>query len=189
MDDLPQLKALWDAAGFTTAILEKQFTDFQVAADSHGVIVGAIAIQIAAAHGRIHSESYTDFALCDSLRPLFWERFQRIAASHGLFRLWTTETALFWKKDVGFAAATSQPPDIFGVQENAWLTLRLRDEEAAPDLLEAQFVQFRDAERARREQWLHSATVIRVAATILASLILIVCLAMLFWLVHKHYQR
>jgi N-acetylglutamate synthase-like GNAT family acetyltransferase len=180
-DDLEQLKAVWAAAALPAAELEKQFTEFQVAESSEGRIVGAVALQVAGSHGKIHSETFADFALSDRLRPLLWERLEIVARNHGLFRLWTVETAPFWKKDVGFSHAAAPPPEAFGPAQGSWLSLRLKDEGADPDLLEAQFNLFREAERARREKLLQRAAVVKMAGTLIAVLLFLFSLAVLVW--------
>jgi N-acetylglutamate synthase-like GNAT family acetyltransferase len=180
-DDLQQLCAVWEAAALPAAELEKQFTEFQVAENADGRIIGAIALQVAGADGKIHSETFADFALSDTLRPLFWQRLETMARSHGLFRLWTTETAPFWKKDAGFTSAPSQLPEAFGATRGPWLSLRLKDEGADPNLLDAQFNLFRDAERAKREKLLHHAAALKMVGTFIAVLLFILAMGTLFW--------
>jgi N-acetylglutamate synthase-like GNAT family acetyltransferase len=180
-DDMEPLKAVWSAAGLAAEELEKQFTEFQVAESAEGLIVGAIGLQIDGAHGKIHSESFTDFALTDTLRPLLWERLERMARSHGLFLLWTAETAPFWKKDAGFASTPDQPPEAFGTVRGPWLVLRLRDESADPNLLEAQFNLFREAERARLEKLLQRAAALKTFGTLIAVLLFLFAMGVLVW--------
>jgi N-acetylglutamate synthase-like GNAT family acetyltransferase len=178
-DDLDSLKAMWTGAGLSALDLEKQFTDFQVVEDANGRILGAVAMQIDGPHGRVHSEAFVDFGLTDTLRPLLWERLQNMAGSHGLYRLWTSEAAPFWKKDAGFSAATAQPPETFGPKEGGWLTLRLKDESADPNLLEMQFNLFREAERAKREKLLQSANALKMFGTGLAVLLFVFAIIVL----------
>jgi N-acetylglutamate synthase-like GNAT family acetyltransferase len=180
-DDVAQLMVLWQAAGLPAAALEKQFTEFQVAEDSEGRIVGAMALQIAAADGKIHSESFADFALSDTLRPLLWQRLETMARSHGLFRLWTEETAPFWKKDVGFSSAPGHPPEALGPARGPWLALRLKEESADPNAIEAQFSHFRETERIRREKLLQRTQPLKTIGTLIAALLFIFAMCMLFW--------
>jgi hypothetical protein len=161
--------------------LEKQFTEFQVAQDAQGQIVGAIGLQVAAADGKLHSESFADFALSDTLRPLLWKRLETLARSHGLFRLWTEETAPFWKKDVGFSSVPGNPPEVFGPAHDHWLALRLKEESADPALLEAQFSLFRETERARREKLLQRAQALKTIGTLIAALLFIFAICALLW--------
>ena len=180
-DDLEQLTAVWAAAALPAGELDKQFTEFQVAESAEGQIVGAVALQIAGSEGRIHSEAFADFALSDTLRPLLWQRLEIVARNHGLFRIWTAETAPFWKKDAGFATAPGRPPEAFGAARGIWLALRLKDEGADPNLLEAQFQLFREAERARRERLLQRAAAVKIAGTLIAVLLFIFSIGVLVW--------
>ena len=138
VDDLPQLAELWASAQLPSE-LDKQFTDFQLAEDEAGHLAGAIALQINGSNGRVHSEAFVDFGQSDAVRAVLWERLQTVAQNHGLFRLWTTETAPWWKKDAGFAPPSDEIlqklPETYGPRESAWLTLRLKDEAADPNQL------------------------------------------------------
>ena len=186
-DDLKQLSELWSTAQFPVAELEKRFTEFQVAASVEGEVVAAIGLQIAGQDGRIHSEWFKDFALSDSLRPVFWERMQTVASNHGLFRLWTEESAPFWRKDVGFfsppAELINRLPADFGTARAGLLALRIRDESADPDLLEAQFVMFREAEQARRDKLMQKAHMLKMIGTGLAVVLFLMAMMILFWFV------
>jgi len=187
-DDLEQLLTVWAAAALPAAELEKRFTEFQVAEGPDGRIVGAIALQVAGADGKIHSESFSDFALSDTLRPLFWQRLETMARNHGLFRLWTAETAPFWKKDAGFATATGPLPEAFGAAQGAWLTLRLKDESADPNLIEAQFTLYLQTERAKREKLLQRAAALKMVGTVIAVVLFVFSMGVLFWF-FRHRRR
>jgi N-acetylglutamate synthase-like GNAT family acetyltransferase len=184
-DDLRQLAQMWREAQFPVDELEKRFTEFQVAASSTGEVVAAIGLQVFRADGKVHSEWFTDFALSDSLRSALWERLQAVALNHGLYRLWTEESAPYWKKDAGFSAPTPELaarfPEEFGAARAGWLVLRLKDEAADPDLLEAQFAVFREAERARREKLLHRAHAIKMIGTGLVVIIFVMAVLTLIW--------
>src|SRR5213592_3655391 len=91
LDDIDQLTAIWKAMSFPGEDLAKRITEFQVAEGPDGKVLGAVGLQIAAKHGRIHSEAFNDFALADQLRPLLWDRINSVATNHGLLRLWTQE--------------------------------------------------------------------------------------------------
>ncbi len=182
-DDLGQLVALWEAAQLAPLELEKRFTEFQVAEDAGGRLVAAIALHIAGSEGRIHSETFADFALTDDLRPQLWERLQVLAANHGLFRVWTQETAPFWKKAAGFAEPSREVleklPDTFRSEEPVWLALQLREPGADPDALEREFSVYREAEKAKRDKILQHAAALRIIGTIIAVLIFMFTLAVL----------
>ena len=185
VDDLPELSALWRAGHLPVDKLEKHFTDFQVAADASGHLGGAVAMKITGGDGWLHSETFSDFALADTLRPLFWARLQSAARNHGLFRLWTLETAPFWKKDAGFAPASAEFrqkfPKSFGDFGPHWLALRLRDESAEPEAIERHFAAFKSLEQSRRDSLLQQAKVLRWFGTTVAVLLFLATLALLFW--------
>jgi N-acetylglutamate synthase-like GNAT family acetyltransferase len=180
-DDLEKLIEVWRAAALPAADLEKQFTEFQVAESADRQIVGAIALQVVGTDGRVHSETFVDFGLSDTLRPLLWRRLETVARNHGLFRLWTAETAPFWKKDAGFTNPSGQPPEAFGSGSGSWLALRLKEEGADPALLETQFNLFRETERASREKLLQRAAALKLAGTAIAVLLFVFSLAVLIW--------
>jgi hypothetical protein len=165
--------------------LDKQFTDFQVAEDESGKLAAAIGLQIEGSDGRIHSESFADFALSDVLRPLLWERLQVVARNHGLFRLWTEESAPWWKKGAGFSIPSDDVlqkfPANFGSAQAPWLALRIREEGADPALLEKEIAMFKEAERLRREKLLFRGRVLRVIGTLISALLLIFALGVLYY--------
>lgn len=186
-DDLEQLFKLWKDAQFPVDELEKRFTEFQVAASETGKVVAAIGLQVAGTEGKIHSEWFTDFALSDALRMPLWDRLQAVALNHGLFRLWTDESAPFWKKAAGFSSAPGELmgrlPEEFGAARGGWLVLRLKDEGADPDLLDAQFALFREAERLRLEKLLRRANAVKMVGTGIAVMLFLLALATLIWFV------
>ncbi|HUD83500.1 MAG TPA: hypothetical protein VMQ67_08345 [Candidatus Saccharimonadales bacterium] len=187
-DDLAQLSELWRTAQFPVAELEKRFTEFQVAASATGEVVAAIGLQVAGTDGKIHSEWFGDFALSDALRPPLWERLQVVALNHGLFRLWTEESAPYWRKGAGFSSPPgeliSRLPAEFGAARAGWLVLRLKDEGADPNLVEAQFAIFRDAERVRLEKLLQRAHALKMVGTGIAVILFLLALGTLVWFVH-----
>jgi N-acetylglutamate synthase-like GNAT family acetyltransferase len=130
-DDLPALATLWRSAGFAAEDLEPTFTEFQLAATPDGALVAAIALKVHEGQGLLHSECLPDFSLADRLRPLLWERILKVATNHGLNRIWTQETALFWKQ-LEFVQPDGEQiaklPEPFRLQPGAWLVLPLRNE-------------------------------------------------------------
>jgi N-acetylglutamate synthase-like GNAT family acetyltransferase len=194
VDDLAQLAELWKAGQFPVETLEKLFTDFQVAEDEQGKLAAAIGLHIEGSNGRIHSETFADFALADALRPALWARLQTVAQNHGLFRMWTEEAAPWWKKDAGF----STPPDeilqklpgSFGPRHAAWLVLRLKEESTDPELVEKELARFKEIERVKRETLMGRARAIRIIGTVLAALVFLFSLVVLFLLVkHRFFDR
>jgi len=185
-DDLGRLKALWLAEGLPADELGKQFTDFEVAEDGRGGVAAAIALQTAGTQGRMHSEAFADFAQTDLLRPRLWDQVQRTARNHGLMRLWTRETAPFWRKDAGFKEAPrewlQELPAAFGKAGPGWLALRLREEGADPAALDRQFELFKITEQEKREKALRRASLLRWAGTVIAALIFACGFLLLLWL-------
>jgi len=58
VDDLPQLIELWQIENLPWQELERRLTEFQVADDGTGQVVGALGIQIAVRQANIHSEVF-----------------------------------------------------------------------------------------------------------------------------------
>ena len=176
-DDLDQLVLLWNDSILPSAQLEKRFTEFQVVEGPGENIVGAIGMQIAGSEGKIHSEAYTDFGLTDQLRPMLWERLCSVAANHGLFRLWTDETAPFWKKNCGFiepsVEARAKVPAVFGDVTPTWLTLQLKEDLAEPMALEAQFTLFKAEEQQRTQKMFEQARLFKGIAWGMAFLLFV----------------
>jgi len=136
-DDFRSLQALWDSMRFPADELEKRLTEFQVVEAADGQIIGAVGLQIIRRHARLHSEGYTDFAVADAARQLFWERIQTIATHHGVFRLWTQENSPFWVR-WGFQPANAEIlehlPGEWKRSGEKWLTVQLKDEGAMATL-------------------------------------------------------
>src|ERR1035441_3142350 len=107
VDDLPALKSLWTATQFPADELESRLTEFQ-AVEAGGVFAGALGLQILRQHARLHSEDYADYSFADAARELFWERIQKLAANHGVFRIWTQETSPFWTRPGGSPAGAGR---------------------------------------------------------------------------------
>ena len=139
--------------------LEKRLTEFQVIEAADGQIVGAIGVQIIRQHALLHSEGYTDFAVADAARQLFWERIQTITAHHGVFRLWTQENSPFWAR-WGFQPANAEIlerlPGEWKRSEGKWLTIQLKNEEAIA-ALDKELEAFRESEKKRTAETLDQA--------------------------------
>jgi N-acetylglutamate synthase-like GNAT family acetyltransferase len=184
VDDLAQLVELWRAANLPVIETEKRFTDFQIAEDENGKLAAAIGLHIEDSHGRIHSEAFIDSALTDTLRPILWARLQVVVQNHGLFRLWTQEAAPWWKETAGFSAAPEdlmqKLPGVYGPRQAAWLTLRLKDERAEPDLLEQQIAMFKESERVDLDRLLRRGKILKVFAVLISAVLLLLALMLLF---------
>ena len=194
MDDLQGLLALWETMHFPTVELERRLTEFQVVESERRRIVGrALGMEIAGRHGRIHSECFTDFALADALRQQLWERMQSVAANHGLARLWTQETAPFWKHS-GFNPANDEAlkklPGQWAAIQPDWLTLRLRDEEALQISLDKEFARFKEEEQGRRQGMLRRTQTLKSFTTLVAVVLMIIVLVIcIYMLLHRNNLR
>ncbi len=84
----------------------------------------------------LHNESYSDFAVADAARELFWERLQKLAANHGVFRVWTQERSPFWKS-FGFQPPPAEvlarlPKEWKNEFDGGWLTFQLKMKKSLP---------------------------------------------------------
>jgi len=173
VDDLPTLKALWESMRIYAADLEKRLTEFQLAEDADGKIVGAIGFQIIQRHGLIHSEAFSDFAVADQVRPQWWTRIQSLAINHGVARLWTRENAPFWTHS-GLQPAAEEAlrglPETWDRTSPGWRTLRLKDETVLASL-DKEFDMFVASEKRRSADALGQAQKLKTFVTILGLLL------------------
>jgi N-acetylglutamate synthase-like GNAT family acetyltransferase len=186
LDDLPALRELWTSMRLPADDLERRLTEFQVVESADGRVLGGIGVQIQQHHACLHSEAYGDFAGADELRERVMERIGSLASNHGVFRLWTRETAPFWSRH-GFVPATAEQlkklPEAWE-GAGAWLTLQLKDE-AALVSLEQEMVLFKQAERERTAQALRQAQLIKQASTFLAILFALFVIIALLYMVRR----
>ena len=173
---------------FATDDLGKRITEFQIAENAESELLGAIGLELAQKQGRIHSEAFTDFALSDALRPMFWERLQSVATNHGLLRLWTQEQAPFWKQ-CGLANADEEAvqkvPAVWKTHGKNWLTLKLRDDPDAIVSADKEFAMFMEAERQRSLRTLQHAKILKVIAALVAFGVIAMALGGAFYLIRK----
>lgn len=169
VDDLHSLLNLWQVAELPTAELEKRLTEFQVIEDANGQLAGAIALQVEGHVGNLHSETFPDFSLTDTLRPLIWEKIQTLSSTYGLYRLWTREDTPFWKKDAGFSEPNEEIkkifPPAFGSINDKWFSLWLRDEPALSTTIEKQLEQERNESEAHYNSLMGSANTMNFIKT------------------------
>jgi N-acetylglutamate synthase-like GNAT family acetyltransferase len=190
LDDLDTLRPLWESMRFPAATLEKRLTEFQVAEDSDGKLVGAIGFLMTGRHGQIHSETYSDFGVSDLVRPLFRDRLQVLATNHGILRVWTREEAPFWKQN-GLQPATSEtlkklPSQWEGAAEG-WLTLQLKNEEAIASV-EKEVSLLMMTEKQRTAKVVGQATRFRKALIVIAFVIVIAILGLAVYAYIRHKQ-
>lgn len=173
---------------FSVEELEKRLTEFQVAENVQGEVVGTIGFRMAGRHGCIHSESYADFSVADEVRPLFGERLQVLSANHGIARLWTQENAPYWSRE-GFQPATGEVlknlPPAWQNETPGWLTQQLKSEEAFVSM-EKELAVFMQGEKARSAKMHRQARVIKFLATSAAIIFGIVVIGALYHLMRKN---
>ena len=188
VEDLGPLKAIWLSMRLDADALEPRLTEFQVV-ERGGEIVGAIGFQISRTAARLHSEGYSDFSVADAARELFWERLQKLAASHGVFRLWTQEDSPFWLR-WGFQpaddAALARQPDEWKSAEGKWLTFELKNEAVINAAMKTQFASYSAAEKKSAAEVTAKAKTVMTLITIGCFLIFFLCLGVAGWLFLHH---
>ncbi len=170
VDDRAALKTIWASMRLPADELEKRLTEFQVVENAEGGVIGAIGFQVLRQHALLHNESYSDFAVADAARELFWERLQKLAANHGVFRVWTQERSPFWK-GFGFQPPSSEilarlPQEWKNEFDGGWLTLQLKNEELISAALEKQFAPFMTEEKLETKKISEKAKTINTIITI-----------------------
>ncbi len=181
LDDIGQLTAIWDSMQYPTQELARRVTEFQIAEDVNGAVLGGVGLQIAERQGLIHSEAFGDFALADPLRQLLWDRVNAVATNQGLLRLWTQEGAPFWNH-CGLVKADAESlqklPAAWRGPTSPWLTLKLRDDVEIVISADKEFAMFMQSEKQRTEQVFQRAKTIKNIATLVAFALLI---AVIVW--------
>jgi len=176
LDDVGQLTPIWESMNFRAQDLAKRITEFQVAEDAEGKLLGGLGLQMAERQGLVHSEAFGDFALADHLRPLLWDRIQNVATNHGLLRLWTREQAPFWNH-CGLVQADTETlqklPAAWRGPASPWLTLKLRDDLETVMSADKEFALFMQSEKQRTQQVFQRARTLKLIATLIALALLI----------------
>ena len=176
LDDIRQLTALWQSMQFPLEDLSKRVTEFQVAEDTSGNVLGAVGLQIAERQGLVHSEAFSDFALAEHLRPMLWDRLHAVATNHGLLRIWTREQAPFWNH-CGLVKADDEAlhklPALWRSAAVAWLTLKLKDDLETVMSLDKEFALFMQSERQRTDRMFQHARMLKTIMTLIAVAMLI----------------
>jgi N-acetylglutamate synthase-like GNAT family acetyltransferase len=188
IDDLSVLRGLWRQAQLPVDLLEKRLGDFQIVETATGEVLGTIALQIAGAQGRLHSEAYAAPELADDLRARLWNRVLSLARHKGLARLWMEAGgAVFWieqELEPASQELIDQLPAAFPPSGKTWLTLKLREESDRLVSVERELALFREAEKAQTQRVLDQARILKLlAAVIVLTLMGIVAfgLWLLFW--------
>ncbi len=183
VEDLPQLRPLWEMENLRVEALEKRFTEFQVACSEQGELAAAIGLQISDQQGCLHSEAFGWPDEADEIRAQLWPRLETLARNQRLGRLWTALAAPFGK-GVGFKNAgeeiVAQLPAAFVEEEARWLYLPLRSAEGGANDIEKQFAVLRAMSQAENERLLDRA---RLMKWIAMGLMLVVFAAFAVWVV------
>ena len=189
LDDISQLTALWKVMHFAVEDLARRITEFQVAESADGKVVGAVGLQVAERQGRVHSESFSDFALAEQLRPLLWDRVHAVATNHGLLRLWTQEQAPFWSH-CGMvptdAGTLEKLPAPWRAIPGAWLTLKLREDIESVVSLDKEFALFMESEKQRTERAFQHARMLKFVATLIAVGVFVLVMVAFFFVIRKN---
>jgi N-acetylglutamate synthase-like GNAT family acetyltransferase len=186
--DRDALKAIWSAMQLPAEELEPRLTEFQVV-ELNGGVNGAIGLVMQQQHGLLHSEGYLDFSIADRARELFWERIQKLASHHGVFRLWTQENSPFWLH-WGFQPADEillqRLPADWKRANGKWFTLELKNEEAINAALGTQFAGHLADERKQAERITGGARKLKLTVTVLCFGVAIICFAVAVYLFMHH---
>ena len=191
LEDLPELRSLWQKALLPVSELEKRFTEFQLIRDGAGRVVAAIGLHMEGGQGNLHSEVYANPGDAPTLRPMLWERIVRLAKNNGLLRLWTPATVHFYREqgmiDVDDATRPKIPPG-FGSPNADWLVLKLRDENHAQLSLDQEFAIFTEQQKSEAEQVKRQAQVFKLVAYLLLMAVLL-ALGVLAYIVFFRLRR
>lgn len=179
IEDLPALTALWQSMNLPVNGLDRRLTEFQVATDAAGKLVGAIGFQIGGKHGLIHSEGFTDFGVAETVRPMLWERLQMVSANHGTVRVWTKELAPFWKQ-LGLTAPDAETlgklPPAWSNDRGEWLTLKLREDVEEMLSMDKEFELFKQSAAQQSHEAIAQAKTLKTIATVVAVVLALVVL-------------
>jgi N-acetylglutamate synthase-like GNAT family acetyltransferase len=188
LDDLETLRGLWRECRLPEHELEKRFTEFQLALDSQGWILAALAVRFAGHEGQIHSLAIRRAELEDELRAALWDRILTLANQQGAYRLWTRESGSFWT-GAGFTPSpspgSSGMPAAFGDGDH-WRMLKLRDEPLKMIAAEEQLEAYLEMERHRIDQLVRRGRALKIIATGFAGALFLGALSVLFVMLRRN---
>jgi len=190
LDDIGQLTELWNSMKFSVEELSRHITEFQLAVNNEGIVLGAVGLQIMARQGLIHSEAFVDFSMADELRPLLWERLQAVANNHGLLRFWTLETAPFWSR-CGLVIAdpealTRLPAWRGSSSSSSWLTLKLREDVDTLISVDKEFARFMEMEKQKTQRTFQQARLLKAIVLTIALGVFLLGLVGVFFLIRHN---
>ncbi len=188
LDDLESLRGLWMECRLPEYELEKRFTEFQVAVDAHGWILGALGLRFSGPHGHVHSLSIRRADLQEDLTRSLWDRQLALAHQQGAHRLWTREAGPFWPAQ-GFGPAEPRDlqefPVALGNSEERWLVRKLREDPLKLIAAEEQLEAYLEMERLRTEQLVRRGQFLKMAATAFAAVLFGLALVALFLVLRR----
>ncbi len=183
---------MWGAMNYAVDDLARRVTDFQLAEDAQGTLLGAVGLLVAERQGLIHSEGFMDFALADTLRPLLWERIQAVAMNQGLVRIWTREQAPFWSRSglaKADAALLEKLPGSWRSLPPPWWSIKLKEDLDTVVLAEKQFALFVEAQRAEGARAARPLKIIRSIFTVVSILLMLLAMGALAYLIWRRHPR
>lgn len=188
IDDLEMLRGLWRESRLPEHDLEKRFTEFQLAVDTHGWVLACLGLRFAGHEGQVHSLAVRRADLESDLTQALWERIRALADQHGAYRLWTREHGTTWD-GAGFVPAAgseaADPPAAFGSGDH-WRHLKLRDEPLKLIAAEEQLEAYLELERSKTEQLVRRGQMMKILATGFAAIVFAAALAVLFLMLRRN---
>ncbi len=188
LDDLESLRGLWRESRLPEYELDKRFTEFQIAVDSHDWILAAVGLRFANHHGEVHSLAIRRADQEAELRDALWERVLHLAHQQGIHRLWTRLPGEFWTLSgftTAWAAVLKELPATLGAPADTWRTLKLREEPLKLIAAEEQLEAFLELERLKTDRLLRRSQVLKMFATAFAAVLFLVVLGALFYLLRR----
>lgn len=189
VDDRPWLVPLWQSLDLAADELDRRLTEFQVIETADQQPLGALGLQAAGRHARIHSEAFADFGFADHFRPRLWDRIQALAQAQGIVWIWTLEESPFWSRN-GFHAPSAElrgkMPAEWQTERGRWSVIQLREDTLAGIDLDAHVEALMRQERERTSRSLQRGKTLKKLATLAAVILAIFVMGAVVYLVWKN---
>jgi len=153
VDDLPQLKQLWEERSYPVDEFERRITDFYLVENKKvRKILAVIGICFLEGAAMVHCELFCDIENQNLYRDMLWSNLKKLARNKGASRLWLQGQVSFWKNK-GFEVATEEllmeKPDFPYTEERVpWFFFQLFD---AEKIAEADF-QLKEMQKTEMDQ-------------------------------------
>lgn len=183
LDDLEALRGLWRECRLAEHELERRFTEFQLAVDAQGWILGCLGLRFAGSHAQVHSLGIRRPEIEAELATALLERALALAQQQGAWRLWTREHAPFWTQHdfiPALPAERAELPPAFGSSTATWHTRKFREEPLKLIAAEEQLEAFMEMERLRTDRLVRRGHALKIVATGIAAGIFALALYVLF---------